>query len=201
MLKRIVTIALALILSMSTLSSVVFAEGVPTLIVDGRVQNITPAVKVVEKAVVAPMQPLLDVMQIAFSVTDKTIVMTDREYTYTVTVGSKEGVVVNGAVNKKIALDVAPFAEGDVIYLPVKGITEGLGYKFTTEGNNSIVSTKDRSEYWFKYPTMAEQDRADETNSRISRGGLSSEFSWGILAQKKSAKDEQGDKNLKKCGA
>jgi hypothetical protein len=202
MYRRIILTIFAIVMVMSAMSSCTVLMNIAGKLivnVDGRPQTFSPAAKLTDGVVLAPLKGITEITESSFSVSGNKIAVFDREYTFNMAVGSKIATVVNGKVNKKLTLTAAPYKDGDVIFIPVKSLCDAFGYKYTynQQENCAVVSTKVRKEYWFKYPTMAEQSLSDSTNVRISRGGYASEFSWGILAQMKSYEDEKSDEDAK----
>ena len=169
-------------------------SGNAELYIDGRKQEY--AVSYEKGELTAPLHEFLESMHIKYTISNDELVAYKNEYIITITLGTDKAVRNLNTINDTFTFKTKT-TEESIGVLGVIGML-GMGYTYDEKSKTAVISTMDRKEWWFKYPTMAETGDVDATDARIDRGGYASEMTWGILAQLKSWADEGSRASLRK---
>lgn len=153
--------------------------------------------------VMAPLAELCGVIDIELSEVDGGWFLKKGLIELTLKEGSDKAEKLDRAKDTPETLTMSAALEksGDVLVVPVGSIADAFGWHNTYDKEAGIIAvgTKEKDEWFYKYPTQAESNIFDDTEVRSVRANFGADFTWGLLQQRSSAAETQNTKELVKA--
>jgi hypothetical protein len=152
------------------------------VIVDGVLQKYETNPELTNGVILAPLIRMCDVAGATYTYANNIYTIKNGFDTITVTLNNSTA-QKNGS---NVTLDTTPIDRSGVTMAPVKSIFEMFGYTVSIDNYNrtATVKTKEKSDWWYQYPTQAEGQYVTATNANTSRNNYGADFAWGPYTQR-----------------
>ena len=158
--------------------------GVITVIIDGNKQSFDLAPVLVNGNPLLPLRAVCDALGIKTAWDDATSTITASRGSVEATL--KIGDIKAAANGKDVAIGQPAVIVSGNVMAPASFIAGCFGVKANWDAASQtiVIGSKEKDEWWFKYPTQSEYHLAESISPRSVRGNIGADFGWGALTQK-----------------
>ena len=154
-------------------------DGSYTIYVNGNIQDFGAVATEANGTLIVPLEGIFEIMGIpyVYDESSKTVTATYSAKTVEMKVDTAEA-TINGV---KTAMSSPMTVTNGELRVPLDFAATAFGFKYTFNrtAQKAVVGTKEKDEWWFKYPTMAEYDMVMSTGARAARH-IPMDFAWGV---------------------
>ncbi|MBE6871694.1 MAG: hypothetical protein E7491_07040 [Ruminococcaceae bacterium] len=146
--------------------------------------------------VMVPLKELCGVIDIELSEIDGGWFLKKGLIELTLKEGSTAAEKLDRAVDvpETLTMPVSVEKYGDTLVVPVKFISDAFEWHNTYDAKAGIfaVGTREKDEWFYKFPTQAESSVFQTTDSKSVRANFGADFTWGLLMQRANAAEAKG---------
>lgn len=175
--KKIVFLLIASIVSSSINISIAAASQQRDIYVDGY------DIAICRNDGLIPAKAVFEAMGYNVEFTDRELSVTDGVTTFKISTDISAVKEQYGKV-ENIKMNSVPISAEDDLWISPYAIGQLDGSKVTVTDQKIVISTKDKKEWYYDYPTMAEGDLVYSTNASSTRQNFGSDFGWGMYTQR-----------------